>query len=786
MKKRILSLFIAAIMILSLIPVIAVPASADPVPASIAGAWGEFWKAELSGKELTGLDSSVGLENKKSYPQMWDGKYGAGVSTNGLADYEYSVYLDTDGQLKKVTSTETDRGEYFGFIGIRLRGASTLTSFSILASDDDGDFTGGWMMNAFDILYSEDGIHWTLAKSFTGMSNTSLEAQLAAGWVDSGKTSPKSNTIYAAKTTFDSVTARYIAIAVKEGISAAGKNKKVYLEEVEVVGTTTLAAAPVYEAGNFEELIDALLAHNASADKTSEVIKLTDDIVVTHPDVLTSFDRYIYGTFDGQGHTVYNIRGSFIWANGTCTIKNFTASNKTAPDGEVFNLSGQVALLGTPDASEIPAEATVILENIINERSLIGSSNATGAFLNKTTNCGKIIFRNCVNKGDYLQSPDPSVNNSYYGNNHKIGGFIGTITGGEVVFENCLNTGKITASQAGGFVGVYSGACTLKLTDCSNTGTITGMAGNKAYGMAGGLIGGMNNGGDEDGNTVKLIRCVNTGDILNVNQGSKSYGIGGLIGSAGTGTGEQTRITITNCAVYGCTINTDGISGMTAAPLVGKCSPKDSETFKITATACYVSDVNVIGGKARKLIGVGSCEVADAVYAYNCVLNNVTEDGSAEWNDDAYASVKVRAKATADNGAIDTDTLDLISKGTDGFAQKSTDGDKVRFIATISEDTFASGNIVKVGFLVTAKTAEGDEYGWNLSGTTLYTSLKANGMETWTPDNGDAYIFAATITDIPADTNGEFYATPYLVAADGSMIFGSTGTLVLGSGLPAA
>ena len=788
MKKRILSLFIAAIMILSLIPVIAIPASADD-PTAIAIIDGSFvgykgWLKANDGQDrYTQRGNTFGVRSGYEVTKAYDGNNTTYANTYGVDNYYPMAYLNGSGELvvdSTYNNVDVDvdiseylasgLGKYYGIYTFTLTAEAALDTITVYSGmNGDGSVDA---KKAFDVLYSADGTHWTLAGSYTGM-------ETASNWTSS------TSSLATLNVNGNGDDASYVAVAFS---GKDGQMKgNLWLFEVAVTGVLKGEPAPeptpqVYEVGTAEELIAALTTHN-TYQFTEDVIKLTADIVL--PDNWAG--RYVYGTFDGQGHTIYNLKGSFIWPIGNSVFQNFKISGKTAPDGEYFSVSakGTSVFGGNATADEIKADETAIIRNVTNERDLIGTDNYNGGFFGALTIAGTVKFENCVANNKSLQAPEDKLDESstYFGNNHKIGNFVGCMNSGTLICENCVNNGKVAGSQVGGFVGKYSGGCTIKLTDCTNTGTIIGMNGSGAYGIAGGFIGSMNNAQTDDGNTIKLIRCVNTGDILVANQGSKTNAIGGLIGHAGGGSGEQTRITITNCAVYGCTINTNGASEY-AAPLVGKCSPKDSETFKITANSCYVSDVNVIGGMARKLIGVGTHnEDIEAVIAYNCVLNNVTEDGSAEWNSSKFTGVSVKAKATADNGAIDTDYYDLISKGTAGFAQKSTAGDKVRFIATISEDTFASGNIVKVGFLVTAKTAEGDEYGWNLSGTTLYTSLKANGMETWTPDNGDAYIFAATITDIPADTNGEFYATPYLVAADGSMIFGSTGTLVLGSGL---
>ena len=586
------------------------------------------------------------------------------------------------------------------------------------------------------------------------------------------------------------------------------------LSLIPAIALSVSADPVVYEVANETELIAALEAHNSSKDR-SEIIRLTGDIIIDDLDTwMTTIwyndHGYIYGTFDGQNHTIYNFQNltktiggksytmnSFIWPNGNCLIKDFTVSNKTAPDGSTFTLSGTAGIFGNNiSTSEIKAGETAIIRNVTNERSLSGSSNFTGVFFNGLTIAGTVRFENCTNNGDYQQIADPSVDNSFYSNNHKIGGFVGCMNSGTVEFVGCTNNGNINASQAGGFIGIYKNS-TITMTNCTNTGDITGLSKNnsKAYGIAGGFIGGYNNGTAVEGNTtITLTNCVNTGDIAVAYPSGtySSYSIGGLIGNAGgSADGKTCTVTLNNCGVYSCTINTNGADEY-AAPLVGKCSPGSRDNYTVTANSCYVSRVNVIGGKARKLIGVGSNdENIEAVKTYNCVLNEVTENRSEEWNDSKYSGchVKVTADAVNKNGFADTDTANVISDGLAPVAQQAAaaaDTSKVRFLATLKDGALTAYD--KVGFFVTASYSTTVK-GWNLSGTTVYTSVIAAGEAKsanaiYDGHTSEAYIFAATLSGISFAelTDVTFNVTPYVVDTNGKILFGLTGQFEISVG----
>ncbi len=394
----------------------------------------------------------------------------------------------------------------------------------------------------------------------------------------------------------------------------------------------------VYEVSNCAELVEALTAHNVSKDPT-ETIRLTDDIILDPASYNTLGDRYVYGTFDGQNHTIYNMTNditSLVWPYGNSLIENFTVSKLTAPEGEEFTVTKQTSLLGSePTASEIKEGETSIIRNVKNERSIeSGVGNYGGLFIRKFNIAGTIRFENCINYGNYYQTND---------NTWQLGGFIGYMVQGTVEFVGCVNNGNITASNAGGFVAVYrDNSSTIRMTDCTNHGTITGWNGSsKGYGVAGGFIGGYTNDGTLGYNyTIEMTNCVNDGDILVTGNGTRATGIGGLIGCAGTSkSGKNLSITLNKCRVENCTIDTNG-KGEYAAPLIGKCSPGSVNTYQIEAVCCSVSNVDVIGGTARKLIGVVSANDSTKPVATACEFNNVTEDGSAVWNGNALDSVK--------------------------------------------------------------------------------------------------------------------------------------------------
>ncbi len=695
-------------------------------------------------------------------------------------DYFPAVYLNDDGQLVRdsrydnngndvnlATYQTEGYGKYYGVYIIKFATPVLLDSFVVYNNTSWYHLT-----QAFDVLYSADGNIWTKKASYTGMGDW-------AKWDSSSTTSIDGSACLRKTTDMGGVNAWYVAVAIS---SPAGQDDhRCCLWYTESTGR---AATEVY-ASNSATLTNAVTYANSNPGTT---IKITKDMTCNSTvGTISAADTVL----DGQNHTIYNLQQTFVNVNGAgVTVKDLIFSNLTEPDGAEMRLKHVVSLFGNIAGGT--ADDPVSIKNVTNQRNVIEVNSICGQFAQTVS--GNVVFSDCVNEGNMI-----ATNAS--GSNYKIGGFVGGVdtAGAEVTFSSCTNTGNVSGSQVGGFIGVFGdeAGVTITMTDCRNNGTVTGFAdsvANKGFGIAGGLIGGVNNTKTIVADTyITLTECVNNGDVRveNVEENSKQNAIGGLIGLAGA-VAEKDRdttveINLYDCAVYGCDIDTAG-ADFFAAPLIGKCSPQNDDYYNVTAKNCYVSKVNVSApGNARKLIGVESYVQDDLIVSYNCVMNELTENGLETWNDYAYDGMKADRKYTANNGFDDTDIENLIGKGKAPYAQQATyQGEggtlrKVRFVGTISEATFDSETYDRYGFFVTAKIkSDNSVKAWNLSGTRVYESLNANGLEELVADAlGDTYAFALTITDIPANLAISFRVTPYLVAKDGSIIFGTSGTLNL-------
>ena len=184
-------------------------------------------------------------------------------------------------------------------------------------------------------------------------------------------------------------------------------------------------------------------------------------------DYSTKISATFNGTFEGNGHYVFN-----IYCDRKCTTGNFG-------DGQSVGLIGR---LGCHDAdpsdmrADEPGVYNVAVTGYINANRSVGGIVGK---IGKTNNGG--IISGCANYATVIGSDAKGT-----------GGIVGAgWNGGKV--ENCYNMGSVTGGwPAGGIVGSNE----IKIINCYSTGTVSSVSGN-SYGMA---IGTRNGG---EGNAVQ-------------------------------------------------------------------------------------------------------------------------------------------------------------------------------------------------------------------------------------------------------------------------------------------
>ena len=548
------------------------------------------------------------------------------------------------------------------------------------------------------------------------------------------------------------------------------------LSLIPAIAVSVSAVPAVYEVSNEDELIAAMTAHNTSKDP-GETIKLTADITLSDnwPPVDQDSKKllYVYGTFDGQNHTIYNsgVSDAFLWPCGNSVVENFTLSNKVAPDGDTFTMSGTKNAFATPDATEIKAGEVTTIRNVTNERSLSSASNYTGAFFRGANIAGTIRFVNCTNNGNYYMCSTSNLTNTssaYYGNNQKIGGFMGVVDAGTFIFENCVNNGNVVASQGGGFVGAYKSGCTFTMTNCTNNGEIIGVRGSNTYGNAGGFIGGFNNGGTLESNpTITLTDCVNTGNVKLATAQERSNGVGGLIGNLGSNaSGKNYTLTIRNCVVENCEIGSVYDSEMTytqgsAGAIFGKYS-NSAAGDTITIENVMVKNVNVTAGDSTK-----------AALFFNAGANNaITLTNVCAFNSTYAGSVATGAYSIVSNIAASTNVTVNKAQGSTPAEDKMN----LRFLGSIDTLQYLS-----LGYMIEINDGTATDYRF-VSTKTVYESV-LNGTGTLTKaDFDNRFILAIALEDIAANATLTFTVTPIALDIEENVTVGTAKSITLTNG----
>ncbi len=212
---------------------------------------------------------------------------------------------------------------------------------------------------------------------------------------------------------------------------------------------------------NEADLVALSAAVNSGESQSGGYFKLVDDIEVTSSDwapagIFNSTTEYPFaGTFDGDGHSV--------------TVAYTRSSGVTSPTG----------LFGYVKGTGISRGAATI-KNVIVKGSLSSSQSYLGGVVGYAVNA---VVEGCRNEATL----------SGYNN---IGGIVGscmkdglTTTPDTVVIRRCHNAGNVSGStmsygRIGGIIGAFGTGVESEITDCLNTGSVTGK-GTAVGGIAG-------------------------------------------------------------------------------------------------------------------------------------------------------------------------------------------------------------------------------------------------------------------------------------------------------------
>ncbi len=302
-----------------------------------------------------------------------------------------------------------------------------------------------------------------------------------------------------------------------------------------------------------------------TADATASV-KLTGDVTCD------AAIETMSGTFDGNGYTVTVAADAQMFAKvtGTATIKN-------------FQTAAAAANTKSPVIELIAGDATVVIENVINNVAVAESTAQTGGIVAKTTGSVMLTMTAVVNNADLqtvnqvsgivgnadgklnITFTDVVNNGKITGNKDYAGGIIcsnGTVVG---TMTRVINNGEVVVlptsakgSNAAGFVGTAKAHADIVFTDCVNTGNVTltsTNSNNAKYGVAGFAVRCDNTGAG--GAKFVFNNCINTGVVS----------VGDAVGLSADAIAapNAATVTATGCSyVEGTTTITEGVAQVSA------------------------------------------------------------------------------------------------------------------------------------------------------------------------------------------------------------------------------
>lgn len=329
----------------------------------------------------------------------------------------------------------------------------------------------------------------------------------------------------------------------------------------------------VYEISTAAEL--AWFADQVNAGNTAYHARLTANIYVNYGQTsntwtpIGDYSHMYTGTFDGNGKSVYGLTAALFGYTGKgALVKNVTVygSNHAADDKDTAPKGG------------ISNQAYGSFEGCVSDMTISAKWSVVGGIVGRLYAAGHIT--DCANYGAISSNWTGADQNSptYVA---EVGGIAGSSSG---PITRSFNAGAVTVAQkgyggVGGIAGVLKSAA---ISDCYNTGTITGPS------RTAGIVSIAN-----DTASAIVKNCYNTGKIVSVST-STNPACGTIAGTIANSNGDQIG-SVENCyflkGTYsytsGSTVHTDEMVGY---PLdKGEANCKLASEMKLDAFAITLS-----------------------------------------------------------------------------------------------------------------------------------------------------------------------------------------------------
>lgn len=350
----------------------------------------------------------------------------------------------------------------------------------------------------------------------------------------------------------------------------------------------------------------------ASVDFAGQTIQLTADITLTegwYPICAGSRDgnsavgTAFAGTFDGNGHTIYNLTfnssaSGALGLIGICkgVVKDVTVANSQINKPTCKELGFVVGLL---------VDGGRILGCTVAEDCSIIGKDGTGAIAGRILVHGEI--NGCTNNGSValadkaLAGAGGIVGKAYYSADNEA-----------MIIRNCTNNGTVTGNIAGGIVGL----CAAYVSDCLNNGDVV------SYGNGGGIVG-------QQTTCGSICNCTNNGliTLTEIDVSSTKYSAGGIVGYIGyskstTDYGKQQTVLVSgnvNAGNLNCTKADLGCGG-----IVGLAENHLTATQNVNACLAIIGSQHAGGILGSASVNEGSAINSDKIVVKDNKYYNLT------------------------------------------------------------------------------------------------------------------------------------------------------------------
>ena len=249
-------------------------------------------------------------------------------------------------------------------------------------------------------------------------------------------------------------------------------------------------------------LIDFSNAVNKGTSYSGSTVFLTSDVNLSGkalPIIGDDQSTFFQGTFDGQGHTISNLKisssgqyiGLFGYSKGM-SVKNLVIDSSCSLSGS-YKSSAYSTFVSGVIGWCVSSSKSCTIENSINLASVSFSGDVTGHALYLSgivgylqSNSYNSVVRNCVNYG--------SLRHSGKATNSWVGGIVGVCKESKMYnyIQNCLNYGKITytgTSDEYSIGGIVGRSHYIYIDNCLNGGEIDSTTGSATTRNSGGIVG---------------------------------------------------------------------------------------------------------------------------------------------------------------------------------------------------------------------------------------------------------------------------------------------------------